>query len=175
MYSTNDVSSRRGYIPSVNIFRLTSNGSAITGVGNFFGANSAIQLAAGGIYEVEAYCYFLKTTSSTISITASLSSAPVNLNGIVQYGLITNGAAAGAANQIGLFNSTNANAAFALTGTLTTAVNHAFTIRLAIEANASASNLRFNFTPTSGTLTPLRGSYYKVIKLPSSNTGNFVA
>jgi hypothetical protein len=176
MYSTNDVSSRRGYIPSVNIFRLTGNGSAIgPTIANFFGANSAIQLAAGGIYEIEAYCYFLKTTSSTITITVTTSAAPINLSGIVQYGLITNGAAAGAANQIGLFNSTNAAAAFALTGTLTTAVNHAFTIKLIVEANASASNLRINFTNTSGTVTPLRNSYYKVTKLPSGNVGNFVA
>lgn len=176
LYRTNDTTSGRGYEPSTQILRLTASLAAIgPSIANFFGPTSSIQLAAGGIYEIEAYCYFTKTTSATVTITATTSAAPVNLSGIVQYGLITNGATAGAANQIGLFNSTSTAAAFALTGTLTTAVNHAFTIKLIVEANASASNLRINFTNTSGTVTPLRGSYYKVTRLPSSNSGNFVA
>jgi hypothetical protein len=133
LYRTNDTTSGRGYEPSTQILRLTASLAAIgPSIANFFGPTSSIQLAGGGIYEIETYCFFTKTTSSTITITATTSAAPINLSGIVQYGLITNGATAGAANQIGLFNSTSTAAAFALTGTLTTAVNHAFIIKLIV-------------------------------------------
>ena len=175
IYSTNDVSSQRGYVPSTQIFRLAANGSSITTIANFFGPISSIQLAAGGVYEIEAYCYFAKlTTNSTVVVTITTSAAPVNLNAILQYGLLTNGGVAGAANQVALFSSTSTSATLT-SGTLTAAQNHAFTLRLILDANASASNLRINFTSTAGSVTPYRNSYYKVTKLPSGNVGNFVA
>lgn len=175
-YSTNDATTGRGFMPSVNIFRLTANGAAIgPAIANFFGATSAIQLVGGGVYEIEAYCYFLKTTAGTVTVTATSSLAPANLSGTVQYGAVVGGTATGAANQINLFNSTATGAAFGASGSLTTAVNHLFIVKLIVEANASASNLRINFTSSAGTVTPLRTSYYKVTKLPLSNTGIFVA
>lgn len=175
-YFTSDTTSGRGYTPTTQIFRLAANVTAFgPAIGNFFGANSAINLAAGGIYEIEAYCYFLKTTAGTVTVTATTSLAPANLSGYVQSGAIVGGTATGAANQISLFNSTATAAAFGASGSLTTAVNHAFTIRLLVEANASASNLRINFTSSAGTVTPLRTSYYKVTRLPVANTGSFAA
>jgi hypothetical protein len=173
LYRTNDTTSGRGYEPSTQMFRLTANGSAIgPTVANFFGANSAIQLAAGGIYEIEAYCYFTKQTAGTVTVTASSSLAPVNLNGIIQYGAA---AGNGAAQQITLQGQTVAAAAFAASVSLNNLSGHAFTIRLMIETNVNASNLRFMFTESAGTVTPLRSSYYKVTKLPSGNVGNFTA
>lgn len=175
-YFTNDATTGRGFAPSVNIFRLTANGAAIgPAISNFFGANSAIQLVGGGVYEIEAYCYFTKTTAGTVTVTATSSLAPANLSGTVQYGNVVGGTATGASNQINLFNSTATGAAFGASGSLTTAVNHLFIVRLIVEANASASNLRINFTSSAGTVTPLRTSYYKVTKLPLGNTGVFVA
>lgn len=175
-YSTNDATTGRGFMPSVNIFRLTANGAAIgPAIANFFGATSAIQLVGGGVYEIEAYCYFLKTTAGTVTVTATTSLAPANLSGTVQYGNVVGGTATGASNQINLFNSTATASAFGASGSLTTAVNHLFIVKLIVEANASASNLRINFTSSAGTVTPLRTSYYKVTKLPLSNTGIFVA
>lgn len=175
-YFTNDASSGRGYHPAVQIFRLTANGAAIgPAISNFFGANSAIQLAAAGVYEIEAYCYFTKTTAGTVTVTATSSLAPANLSGTVQYGNVVGGTATGASNQINLFNSTATGAAFGASGSLTTAVNHLFIVRLIVESNASASNLRINFTSSAGTVTPLRTSYYKVTRLPAGNSGVFVA
>ena len=175
-YATPSTASGRGYAPATQIFRLTANGTAFgPTIGNFFGATSAINFAAGGVYEIEAYCYFTKTTANTVTVTATSSLAPVNLNGSVQYGAIAGGTATGAANQISLFNSTATGAAFGASGSLTTAVNHLFIVRLIVESNASASNLRINFTSASGTVTPLRGSYYKVTRLPSGNSGSFAA
>lgn len=175
-YFTANTTSGRGYVPTNQIFRLTANGAAIGAtIANFFGANSAINMAAGGVYEIEAYCYFTKTTAGTVTVTATTSLAPVNLNGTVQYGAIAGGTATGAANQISLFNSTATAAAFGASGSLTTGVNHLFIIKLIVESNASASNLRINFTESAGTVTPLRGSYYKVTRLPATNTGSFAA
>jgi hypothetical protein len=175
-YFTNDTTSGRGFTPSTQIFRLAANVTAFgPAIGNFFGANSAIGLAAGGVYEIVAYCRFTKTTAGTVTVRATTSAAPVNLSGTVQLGAIAGGTATGAANQISLYNSTATAAAFGASGSLTTAVNHTFTITLLVEANASASNLRINFTQSAGTLTPLRTSYYKVTKLPAANTGSFAA
>jgi hypothetical protein len=175
-YFVGNATSGRGYTPTTQIFRLAANGSAIgPTIANYFGANSAINLIGGGTYEIEVYCYFTKTTAGTVVITATSSLAPVNLNGIVQFGPATGGTAQGASGQISLFNSTSTAAAFGASPSLTTGVNHAMIIRLIVEANASASNLRINFTSSAGTVTPLRGSYYKVTRLPAANTGSFAA
>lgn len=175
-YATPNTTSGRGYTPSVHIFRLAANGTAFgPAIGNFFGANSAINLVGGGVYEIEVHCYFTKTTAGTVVVTATTSLAPVNLSGVIQTGVITGGTATGAAQQIALFNSTATGAAFGATGSLTTAVNHYMKISLIVEANASASNLRINFTSSAGTVTPLRTSYYKVTRLPAGNTGLYAA
>jgi hypothetical protein len=175
-YFSNDASTGRGYLPAIQIFRLTANGTAFgPAIGNFFGANSAIQFITNGRYEIEAYCYFTKTTAGTVTVTATTSVAPLNLSGYVQYGAAVGGTATGASNQINLFNSTATASAFGASASLTTAVNHLFIIRLLVESAASASNLRINFTSSAGTVTPLRTSYYKVTRLPTGNSGVFVA
>lgn len=175
MYSTNDTSSQRGYIPSVNIFRLTNPGANISTSANFFGANSAIQLAGGGVYEVEAYCYFTKLTAGTVGVTASFSAAPINVNSTLQYGASAGGNTTGAANQMQNASASLANVTFGNSVSLATLAGHAFMIKMIAEVNANANNLRFLFNTSAGTITPVRGSYYKVTKLPSGNTGNFVA
>jgi hypothetical protein len=174
---TNDATSLRGYVPATNLFRLTANGAAIgAGIANFFGANSAISVAANADYALEAYCYFTKTTAGTVTVTLTSSQAPLNINGTVDYGAAAGGNATGAANRISLFASASTAAAFGASASLTTAVNHAFIIRAIIETHATnAGNIRINFTSSAGTVTPLRGSYYKLTKLPPGNSGNFVA
>lgn len=175
-YSTPNTTSGRAYQPSTHIFRLAANGAAIgPGIANFFGATSAINLIANGFYEIEAHCYFLKTTADIVTVTVTTSVAPLNLNGVIQTGAVTGGTATGAAQQIALFNSTATGAAFGATGTLTTGVNHYMKILLLVDAAASNSNLRINFTSGSGTVTPLRGSYYKTTRLPAATTGSFAA
>lgn len=175
-FATPNTTSGRAYQPSTHIFRLAANGAAIgPAIANFFGANSAINLVASGFYEIEAHCYFLKTTADIVTVTVTTSVAPLNLNGVIQTGEITGDTATGAAQQIALFNSTATGAAFGATGTLTTGVNHYMKISLIVDAAASNSNLRIDFTSGSGTVTPLRGSYYKTTRLPTANTGLFAA
>lgn len=175
-YGTTDTTSGRGYIPSIQIFRLTANGAAIgPGISNFFGANSAISLVGGGAYELEAYCYFTKTTAGTVTVTLTASAAVVNLNGTVDYGAAAGGVATGAANRISLFASAATANAFGASASLTTAVNHAFIVRAVFDANAANSNLRIDFTSSAGTVTPLRNSYYKITRLPAGNSGSYAA
>lgn len=175
-FATPNTTSGRAYQPSTHIFRLAANGAAIgPAIANFFGATSAINLVANGFYEIEAHCYFLKTTADIVTVTVTTSVAPLNLNGVIQTGAITGGTATGAAQQIALFSSTATGSAFGATGTLTTGVNHYMKISLIVDAAASNSNLRINFTSGSGTVTPLRGSYYKTTRLPAANTGLFAA
>ncbi|CAB4154995.1 hypothetical protein UFOVP653_55 [uncultured Caudovirales phage] len=172
---TNDNISLRGYVPATQLFRLTANGAAIgPAIANFYGANSAINLAAGGIYKLTAYMYFTKTTAGTVVVTITSSSAPTSVSGILQTGAIAGGALIGAANQASIFNSALAAAAFGATGSLTTAVNHAIIVEAIYVANA-ATNVRFNVTSSAGTVTPLAQSYYTVTRLPANNSGNFVA
>jgi hypothetical protein len=173
LYRTNDTTSGRGYEPSTQIFRLTASLAAIgSTIANFFGPTSSIQLAGSGIYEIEAYCYFSKTTNGTITVTVSSSLAPVNLNGILQADA-ANGS--GAVTQTNIQGSSATAVNFANSITYNTTTGHTFVLRLLVESNASNSNLRFLFTESAGTVTPLRGSYYKVTRLPSSRIGNFVA
>ena len=153
-YSTPNTTSGRAFQPSTHIFRLAANGAAIgPAIANFFGATSAINLIANGFYEIEAHCYFLKTTADIVTVTVTTSVAPLNLNGVIQTGAVTGGTATGAAQQIALFNSTATGSAFGATGTLTTGVNHYMKISLLVDAAASNSNLRINFTSGSGTVT----------------------
>lgn len=175
-YKTPNTTSGRGYAPTTHIFRLTANGANVgPTIGNFFGANSAINLVGGASYEIEAYLFFTKNTAGTVTVTATSSLAPVSLSGAIQTGAVTGGTATGAAQQIALYNSAATGAAFGATGSLTTAVNHFMKVSMIVEANASNSNLRINVTCSAGTLTPLRGSYYKVTRLPAANTGSFAA
>lgn len=175
-YKTPNTTSGRAYSPATHIFRLTANGANIgPTIANYFGANSAINLVGGGAYEIEAYCYFTKNTAGTVTVTITSSLAPVNLNGVLQTGAVAGGTASGTATQIAIFASTATAAAFGVTGSLTNNTQHVFQIRLIVDANASASNLRINFTSSAGTVTPLRNSYYKVTRLPATNTGSYAA
>ena len=173
-YATADATSGRGFIENSQVFRLTSNGSAIgPGISSFFGdVNSAVHLAAGGVYRLESLCFFTKTTAGTVTVTLTFSAAPQNVSGVLRYG--PSGSNVGVSTQLQLFNSTNAAAAFPATQAFPTG-NNPFVIQLdaLIEANAAASKMAIRFTSSAGTVTPLRTSYYSLTKLPGGNSGTF--
>lgn len=175
LYFTNDTTSSRGQVPAEQIFRLTANGSAIgPAISNFFGANSAVSLLANSVYELEARCLFTKTTAGTVVVTLTTSQTPQLISGTVWYGAATGGTATGASNQIAIFASTTG--VFGASLSLSTAANHAFTVKALIQTHATlASDLRINFTESAGTVTPFANSYYKIRKLPPGNVGSFVA
>jgi hypothetical protein len=175
MYATPDTTSGRGIIPATQFYSLIADGSAIgPTIASFFGANSSINLAAGGKYKLDVYFFFTKTTAGTVTFTFTTSEAVNHLSGTLRYGAATGGTLTGAANQIALFGSSTTANAFAASVSLTTAVNHDFTAEIIFDANASlASTLTINVTCGAGTVTPLRNSYYILTRLPSGNQGIF--
>jgi hypothetical protein len=173
-YTTDDVTDGRGYVPSVHFFRLTSNGGTISTIANFFGSTSGMTLDANIFYEVEAYLYFLKTTSGTATFTMTFTQAPVN-NNAFWVGTAATGVANGGAITAALVNSTATAGALPNTAALTTAVNHQYTLRSMFQANATTGGtLNIQITASAGSVTPLIGSYYKITRLPAANVGAFV-
>lgn len=167
-----NATSGRGAIVGEQTFRLASNGSALgPTIADFFGATSSISLEASSVYQITAYCVFTKTTAGTITWTMTASSAPTRMTGTYNGSPVT-GIAAGALIS-GFAGSQGATtAAFAATGSLTTAVNHAFQINIQVQTNA-ATSWELQITNSAGTATPLAGSYYTVKKI-SASTGAFV-
>ena len=168
-----NATSGAGAIVGEQTFRLAADGTAFgAAIGDFFGANSAISLEASSVYEVTIYAVFTKTTAGTATWTLTASSAPTRMVGSYQASPVT-GIAAGADTSSFTGSQGATTAAFAATGSLTTAVNHAYQFRVQVQTNA-ATNFRLQLTQSAGTATPLAGSYYTVKKI-SATTGTFVA
>jgi hypothetical protein len=168
---------QRGVIPSTQQFVLSAAGSAFgAAIGNFFGSNSAIQLAASTTYSIEAYCYFLKTTAGTATWAPTFSSAPTVTHATIEYTPITGFTTSIITGAMVVAEATaqaTATMTFTATGSLTTAVYHVAKFKVFVTTNA-ATNLRFNVTQSAGTMTPQAGSWYTVRKV-ATNSGNFVA
>jgi len=167
-----NVTSGVGAIVGEQTFQLPANGSAIGAIADFFGSTSAISLEASSIYQITAYCVFLKTTAGTATFTMTASSAPTRMAGI--YLATPLGGIGSGSPQWGSAGSQAATtAAFTTTGSLTTAVNHVFQLTMQVQTNL-ATNWRLQIASGTGTSTPLAGSYYTVKKI-STTTGTFVA
>lgn len=174
-FSTDDVTDGRGFIPSTHFYRLTADGSAITTIANFFGATSGTALDNNIFYEVEAYLYFLKTTSGTATFTMTFSNAPVNNNAFYVGAPVGGVGTVGAPQTAALAKSTATAGALPVTGSLTTAVNHQYVLRAMFQANATTGGtINLQVTSSAGSITPLTGSYYKITRLPAANTGAYV-
>jgi hypothetical protein len=175
-YSTDDVTGGRGFIPSVHYLRLTADGTAIgPTIGNFFSTSSGVSLDPNVFYELEAYLYFTKTTAGTITLTETFTQAPINLNAFYQGSPVTGASTVGAPQTAALVKSTSVASALPVTGSLTTAVNHLYIVRSNFQTNAtSGGTFNLQITSSAGTVTPLTGSYYKITRLPSVNSGVFV-
>lgn len=174
-FSTDDVTDGRGFIPSVHFFRLTSDITAFgPTIANYFGSTSGIALDAGVFYEVEAYLYFTKTTAGTATFTMTFSNAPTNNNANYVGTSVGGVGTVGTAQTAALVKSTATAGALPATGSLTTAVNHQYVLRSMFQANATTGGtLNIQITSGAGTVTPLTGSYYKITRIPSANTGAF--
>jgi hypothetical protein len=174
-YTTDDTTDGRGYLASIHYFRLTADGGAITTIANFFGATSGMSLDASVFYEVEANLYFTKTTAGTATFTMTFSNGPTNNNANYVGTPVGGVGTAGTAQTAALVKSTATGGALPATGSLTTAVNHQYTLRAMFQANASTGGtLDLRITSSAGSITPLTGSYYKLTRLPAANTGAFV-
>lgn len=157
-----------------NYFRLTADGSAIGTAATDFFASGAITLAAAAIYELEYELYFLKTTAGTVTFTLVAAQAPVNLNAYYEGGPVAGVATAGAPITAAIKASTSTTTTIPATSSLTTAVEHHFRVKTIIETHATnAGTFKIQAAESAGTITPRRGSYYKVTRLPGTNIGAF--
>lgn len=174
-FSTDDVTDGRGFIPSVHFFRLTSDGTAIgPGIANFFPGTSGVALDTSIFYEIEAYLYFTKTTAGTVTFTMTFSQAPINNNAYYVGTPVGGVGTVGTSQTAALAKSTATAGALPVTGSLTTAVNHQYVIGSLFQANATTGGtINLQITSSAGTVTPLAGSYYKLTRMPSANTGTF--
>lgn len=168
---TSNSTSGRGIVPNFNSFLLRSNGSAITTIDNFFGANSNIPVTAG-YYEIEVEMFFLKTTTSTITWT---------FTGSGGYGSAFDFIMSPAAGIPGSPNSSylkisqiyTTGASFTITtAALTTGVNHYAKFKI-FAVFPGITTLTIKVTSTSGSVTPLQMSNWKATKLPSTNIGTY--
>jgi hypothetical protein len=167
-----NATSGSGAIVGEQTFRLAADVTAFgPTIGDFFGATSAISLEASSIYEITIYAVLTKTTAGTATWTLTASSAPTRMIGSYQATPIT-GIGAGAPTSGFAGSQAATTAAFAATGSLTTAVNHVYQFKVQVQTNA-ASSFKLQLTQSAGTATPLAGSYYTVKKV-SATVGTFV-
>lgn len=170
-FTTNTTSTGRGQVVARQIFRLAANGSAIgSTIADYFGATSSINLPAAGVYEIEYFLYFTKTTAGTVTFTLTASSAPTGIFGTF-IGAPATGVGSGAPQSGYTGAQAAATAVFPATASLTTAVNHTYTIRAQVITNA-ATTFKVQVTSSLGTVTPLAGSFYAVRRVAAS-TGSF--
>lgn len=177
-YGTTSVTHGRGYQQTSHIYRLAVDGSAISTIANVYGASSGITLAANRVYEVEYHVYFTKTTAGTVTFTLVFGGTSTSIQRITAtyIGSPISGIALGTPQIASYLYTVGAGAtSFPLpgTGTLTTGVNHYYTIKVLIENGASPGTFSLQAAASAGSITPLRGSYYKATVLPSTNTGIF--
>jgi len=173
----NNTTSGQGAIVGEQTFLLAANGTATTQnvLADFFGATSSISLEASSVYQITAYCVFLKTTAGTAIWQMTASSAPTRMLGNFAGSPATGigPATAAAASSAVTGSQATTTAAFPATSSLTTGVNHVYQFRMEVHTNL-ATNFRLQLNTVTGTGTPLAGSYYTVKKI-SATTGTFVA
>lgn len=177
-YQTDNITGGRGVVPHTHQFRLNSARPAVgspTVVAYYFGPSGNVGVLAGSTYEFEYHLFFTKTTNGTVTFTLNNAAAPVNLNATMYVSNATSGGGtASTLDSATLFNSTAAAAALPVTKTLTTALNYYAQVRGQVDTNATTGgNLAIYYTASAGTVTPLRGSWYKVTRLPTGNVGVF--
>ena len=175
-YGNGDLTSGRGIVPVTQLFRLVADVAAIgPTIANCYGATSGISLDTSVFYEVEYHLYFTKTTAGTATFQLTFSNAPINANASYTGSPVGGIGAVGAPQTAAIAKSVLATSALPVTGSLTTGVNHYYVVKAFFQANATtAGTLNLQVTSSAGTITPLTGSYYKVLRLPGINTGAFV-
>lgn len=156
-----------------DFFRLTANGSAIGAIIADVFANGAYSVAANAAYEFEFVVHFLKTTSGTVTFTLASSQAPANLAAFYVGSAAAGIGTVASAVTAGIVTSTATAAALPVTGSLTGGANHQFVIRGTLETGSSAGTFKLQATESAGTITPLRGSYVRLKRIPNVNYSVF--
>ena len=176
-YLTPDGTSGRATVDTNYIFRLTADGTTRGGtIADFFadGGNNALPTSTNGIYVIDYYVWFTKTTAGTVTWTLTNTQAYTNAVAWWRNGPVAGQQASGTSVAAGIDNSTTAALALPATASLTTATEQHAHIHLLAECG-TAGNIRLRVTCSAGTVTPRRGSHYIARRLPAGNVGAFAA
>lgn len=154
------------FISVPSVVYLTANlANTITAIASF--GLSTFTLQPNGIYELLYNIYYVKNTTNTVTYTLSGSNNFSLVNGeAVQT--INSGSTAFSAPTKSYINNTGGTniAAFPVTATLTSGATHTATIRFFIINSANTNTIQLAITNnTSGTVTPLAGSYAKLTRI----------
>jgi hypothetical protein len=147
--------------------KLSADGTAIgPTIADYFGATSQAQLNPDCWYEFEYVLYFTKTTAGTLTFTIATDQAPQLLSAEYIGTVIGGIGAVGAPQMAAIIKSTSTAAALPVTGSLTTAVNHKYSIKGIIRTATTFNSLmKLRVTNSAGTVTPLAGSYQKMWRI----------
>mgnify|MGYP001597416251 CR=1 FL=1 len=176
-YGTIDTTSGRGALPVEQYFHLTSNGTNISTIANFFGANSNISLVENAHYIIDVYCVYTNTTTGTLTWTFTNSAAPSHQNIHIEMspiaGIVAPATLVAAYLSGDIIADTTAAKALGTTGTLATGVNHFARFRIFL-INGAGTNLKIQATKlVGGTITPLKGSWWVCRRVSPNNIGTF--
>lgn len=178
-YHTNEATSGRAFVPGEQYFHLTSSGSGITSLANFFGGTSNITLVSGAYYEIDIYCFFtMGSTGSVVTWHLTNTNAPTYMDVIYEMSPVTGivtppGTATMLLGQI--IGGVTADQTIATASLSSNSKQYAhFKIFL---QNSVGTSLKIQAVETTTTtaFTPNIGSRWTCVRRPASNTGIFVA
>lgn len=132
---------------------------------NFYGTNTVTSLAASTTYEIQGFCYFLKTTAGTITWAPTFSSSAIAATAKLEYtGGFTTSNVGGTYLTGTATQQTVGAMTFSATPSLSSALYYITKFTIVVITNA-ACNFTLNLTQSAGTITPQAGSYYTVTKI----------
>lgn len=174
-YQTISTAEGRGSVPVEQYFKLTSNGSTISTIANFFGSTSNISTVASAHYEIEIFAALTITTTDPVVWTIDFGAAPTVA--VIDFAMSP---AAGvtstpAASELEAQIYTTSQSNTITTANLTTGVNHIARFKIMLQ-NGTGTSVKIQLTKnTAGTATPLAGSFWKCRRLSTGNVGTFAA
>lgn len=177
-YNTIDTSSGRGAVPVEQYFHLAANGSTISTIANFFGANSNISLVASAYYIIDVYLWYTVATQGTVTWTLTNSAAPTSQNIYYEMSPAGTGVVAPPGTATMLVGQANNDASAALaytTGTINDATTNYAHFKIWLK-NGTGTSLKIQATKNvGGTITPQLNSYWIARRMAPGNVGTFAA
>jgi hypothetical protein len=175
-YATIDTSSGRAGVWADQYFHLTTAGSNISTIGNFFGSTSNISLVASAYYIIDIYLWYTKNTAGTVTWTLTNSVAPTSQNIYYEMSPVTGMVAPpGTATLLNgqIYNDATAAKTIATASISNNAVM--FTYMRIFLQNSTGTSLKIQATCSAGTITPGINSYWFCRRVAAGNVGTFAA
>jgi hypothetical protein len=175
LYYTHNTTDGRAIKDLSRFFRLTGAGGAITTIADYFGANSAIDMPANSVYEIEWHCWTIQNTGAATNWTwtITLSGAVTRAQAFYECNAIAGMGAAAAMLGAGVISFTTTQA-LPVTGSMA-AANHYTLVRAVVDCGATPRNVRLRLTVAANNATAQAGSWFRARRVSAGNTGAFAA